>query len=111
MQSTQKNHNEQQGGFWFGLIMGGVIGSSALYMLGTKVGRKKFRNILDTLEDMDGDLLSELETMLKDEDGSAMKNVKSIATDISHVLDKIQSTIPVKKQIDKYFAKDGKVLK
>ncbi|MBP9815782.1 hypothetical protein KBD09_00900 [Candidatus Woesebacteria bacterium] len=111
MQSTQKNHNEQQGGFWFGLIMGGVIGSSALYMLGTKEGRKKFRDVLDTLEDMDGDLLSELESMLKDEDGSAMKNVKSIATDISHVLDKIQSTIPAKKQIDKYFAKDGKVLK
>jgi gas vesicle protein len=105
-----KKHNDQ-GGFMLGLVMGGIVGSSALYMLGTKEGRKKLRNILDTLEDMDSDLVNELESMLKDEDGEAVKNVKSIATDITQVLDKIQSTLPIKKQIEKYFAKDGKMLK
>lgn len=95
----------------FGLVMGGVVGSSALYMLGTKEGRKKLRDILDALENMDSDLIHELETMLKDDDGAAVKQVKSIATDITQVLDKIQSTMPIKKQVEKYFAKDGKVLK
>ncbi|KXK10822.1 MAG: hypothetical protein UZ22_OP11002000583 [Microgenomates bacterium OLB23] len=110
MQSTKK-HNDQQGGFLFGLVVGGVVGSSALYMLGTKEGRKKLRGILDSLEDIDGDLIRELESALKDDGGSAIQNVKSIATDIHQVLDKIHATIPVKKQIEKYFAKDGKMLK
>lgn len=110
MQSTRK-HNDPQGGFLFGLVMGGIVGSSALYMLGTKEGRKKMRNILDSLEDIDGELVSEIESMLKDEDGTAVKNVKSIATDISQVLEKIHATIPMRKQVEKYFAKDGKVLK
>ena len=111
MQSTQKKHNKQQGGFWFGMIMGGVIGSSALYMMGTKEGRKKFRAVLDTIEEFDGDLIAELESSLKDEDGTMIKSVKSVATDISQVLDKIQATIPIRKEVEKYFAKDGKVLK
>jgi gas vesicle protein len=111
MQNMQKKHNEQQGGFWFGMMMGSVVGSSALYLLGTKEGRKKFRNILDSLEDIDTELIHELETMLSDEDGAGVKNVKSVVTDIAQVLDKIQSTIPVKKHVEKYFAKDGKVLK
>lgn len=108
----QKKHNEQQGGgFWFGMMMGSIVGSSALYLLGTKEGRKKFRNILDSLEDIDTELIHDLETMLKDDDGTGVKQVKSVVTDIAQVLDKIQSTIPAKKQVEKYFAKDGKVLK
>ncbi len=105
-----KKHNDQTG-FMFGLVMGGVVGSSALYMLGTREGRKKLRGILDALENMDNDLIHELENMLKDDDGTAVKQVKSIATDITQVLDKIQSTLPIKKQVEKYFAKDGKMLK
>ena len=68
------------------------------------------RDILDAIENFDGDTLRELEDLIKDEDGP-VKAVVSLTSDISQVLDKIQSTIPVKKEVQKYFAKDGKVIK
>ena len=71
-------------------------------------GRKKFRAVLDTIEEFDGDLIAELESSLKDEDGTMIKSVKSVATDISQVLDKIQATIPIRKEVEKYFLQAAK---
>lgn len=100
-------NNTQNSGFWFGIIMGSVLGSGALYFLGTDTGRTKLRDILDTLENLDGSVIEELTSMMTEED----ENGKKTVPDIHAVLDKIQSSLPAQKQVQKFFVKDGKILK
>lgn len=79
-------------------------------MFGTKDGRKKFRNALDAFEDMDReDLLREFQSLIKDDEPS--KAAGGFMSDITQVLDKIQSTMPTRKEVQKYFVKDGKLVK
>lgn len=93
----------------FGMIIGGLLGGSALYFLGTEKGRKQLRNILDTIEDLDESTLKELEEKGKEMLDEAKNPFES--SSIHSVLDKIQSSLPSKKEVKKYFEKDGKEMK
>lgn len=102
------NQNDHpQSGFWFGMIMGGVLGGGALYLLGTKDGRERLRSIMDTVENMDGSTIEEIAQIFEAED----ENGKKTMPDIHAVLDKIQSSLPTKTEVQKFFVKDGKILK
>jgi len=103
--AVQNEHS--QSGFWFGMIMGGVLGGGALYLLGTKDGRNKLRSIMDTVENMDASTIEEISEMFEE----AEQTGKKTAPDIHAVLDKIHSVLPTKTEVQKFFAKDGKILK
>lgn len=106
---VQKSKDDKHGsGFWFGMMMGSTIGTAGLYLLGTKKGRSKLREVIDTFEHLDTNLLEDIQKAAEHSDDTVAKKVFS---DIHSVLDKIESSIPSKKEIQKYFVKDGKVLK
>lgn len=115
MPNAQSKHkqvynSQAQSSFWFGLMMGGVVGSAALYAFGTKDGRSKLRKLIDIFENMDKNMLDDIESMIKDS-SSELRNIAVSSSNISQVLDKIQSNSPLQKEIKKYFKKEGKVLK
>lgn len=101
----QNEHS--QSGFWFGMIMGGVLGGGALYLLGTKHGREKLRSIMDTVENMDSSTIEDITEMFEETDQAGKRTIP----DIHAVLDKIHSALPTKTEVQKFFAKDGKILK
>lgn len=103
-----ETNQQQNNGFWFGLLMGGLAGSAALYFLGTEHGRERLRKILDVMEHLDDDVLQELKQKAEEHAG---ENPGHIVSDIHSVLDKIESTIPSKKEVQKYFSKNGKSVK
>ncbi len=101
-------HHAQQTNFWSGIAMGAIFGASSLYLFGTKNGRKFVRQMLEAvenIEDMGDEVLEEVQEYFSEErKPESVSNVESI-------IEKIQSAIPEKEQIKKYFFKDGKVLK
>lgn len=103
------NEQEQDSNFWFGLALGGAVGSAALYFLGTKDGRDRMRKVLDTVENLDEDTLEHLKKLAAEH--GEEKVAQKVVSDIGSVLDKIESTIPSKKDLKKYFEKDGKSMK
>lgn len=106
-----KNNTQDQNSFWNGLMLGSIVGSSVLYFFGTKKGREKLRNILDAVDDLDDVILEELDL---GKEASMKKNKdehEEVTSNIHAVLDKIQSSLPTRKEIQKYFVKDGKLLK
>lgn len=102
---NQNDHT--QSGFWFGMIMGGVLGGGALYLLGTKDGRERLKALMDAVENMDASTIDEITQMFESE----AENGKKTVPDIHAVLDKIQSSLPTKTEVQKFFVKDGKILK
>lgn len=106
---SQKNSDEKHGsGFWFGMMMGSAIGTAGLYLLGTEKGRHKLREILDSFDNLNADVLEDIKRAAVEKDDHLTKKVVS---DIHSVLDKIESSLPSKREIQKYFLKDGKSLK
>lgn len=105
----QKNSDKKHGsGFWFGMMMGSAVGTAGLYLLGTADGRKKLREVLDGFDNMDTDIIEDIKKAAQEKDG---KTSKKVVSDIHSVLGKIESSIPTRKEIKKYFVKDGKVMK
>jgi len=109
-----KNNNEDlpvQNSFMSGLVVGGMVGSVVLFFLGTKQGRSKLKNIIDAAEELD-DIVKE-ELGIDSESGTKKhkEDHPDVTTNIHAVLDKIQSSLPTRKEIQKYFVKDGKLLK
>jgi hypothetical protein len=105
----QKSKDEKNGnGFWFGMMMGSVVGTAGLYLFGTANGRDKLREVLQAFDELNTDVVEDLKHAVHTKDDHAARKV---VTDIHTVLDKIESSIPSKKDIQKYFVKDGKVLK
>lgn len=101
----QTNHQHQQpNGFIMGMVLGGIVGATALYALGTKNGRKVLRSTLDSLENID-----ELVTKLEEKSGG--HDLFEAVPTVQTVIDKIQSTLPIAKEIKRYFSKDGKIIK
>ena len=87
--------------------MGGVAGGAALYFLGTQHGRERLRKILDLVENIDEDMIQELLHTAEPGDSTEKKTVP----DMHSLLDKIQTVLPSSSDVQKFFAKDGKILK
>ena len=105
----QSSASQTQSGFWFGITMGSILGSAGLYFFGTQHGRKRLRDIIDACENFEGSMLEELGNMLTEHE--EVEGEKKTVPAIHAVLDKIQSSIPSQKEIEKFFVKDGKILK
>lgn len=106
---AQKDKDEKNGnGFWFGMMLGSVVGTAGLYLLGTTKGRNKLRDVLDTFESLDTNIIEDVKRAIAEKDDH---HAKKVVSDIHSILDKIESSLPTKREIQKYFVKDGKVLK
>lgn len=115
-----KKHEIQssQSNFWSGLALGVVFGASSLYVLGTKKGRKFLHQVMEAvenIEDMGEDVIEEVSEFISEYKGAeadSPEGKKQVNTGtVESIIDKIQSAIPEKKQIKKYFFKEGKILK
>ena len=62
---------------------------------------------MDAVENMDASSIEEITEMFESTDESGKKTIP----DIHAVLDKIHSALPTKTEVQKFFAKDGKILK
>ncbi len=109
---THKNSSN----FWFGMLLGAGVGSLGLYFFGTKKGRKTLQKILDNAENIEvylEEVLNDLGNKASEETDEIREKFENISVkkDIGSVLEKIRSIMPDKKEVKKYFVKDGKVLK
>lgn len=98
--------------FWSGLAMGAIFGASSLFLLGTKRGRKFLKNVIDATEDIEeivAESIDELENHIPEKKMSPQEIMSGHT--VQSVIEKIQSVLPEKKEIKKYFVRDGKILK
>lgn len=68
MTSNHHSHSNNSSNFWFGLIIGVLGSSAALYMLGTDRGRKALKQLIKYAEEHEsgsGDLTKYIQTMFK----------------------------------------------
>lgn len=67
LNNSQKQKPE--GKFWFGLLVGGILGASGLFLLGTKKGRRLLKKILESTEELEdslADVISEFEEKVEE---------------------------------------------
>lgn len=102
-----KVDSTSQNGFMTGFVTGTVLSGIGLYLLGTKQGRQILTELIKLAEELE-----------KNQQPSNHKNKEAKTTLIAEqtktiktVLDKLQTIIPDKEKIEKYFARDGKILK
>ena len=107
-------NNPKTSNFWFGFSLGIVSISALIYLFGTEKGRKTLKKLLDlteNLEDTINLLTEELTgtTIFKEEKKEG--NKKTISS-VNSLLDKMKILSPLleKKQVKKFFVKEGKLL-
>ncbi len=105
---NQSPDDEHSKGFRFGMMLGSVVGSAGLYLLGTQQGRKKLRSVIDSFDALDTNIVEDIKKLAQSPSESQGKKVVS---DIQTVLHKIETTLPSRKEISRFFAKDGQILK
>jgi Sec-independent protein translocase protein TatA len=62
------NNNQKQnpaGNFWFGFVLGGILGVSCLFLLGTKKGRRLLKKTLEASEELEN-YLAEMVTEIEE---------------------------------------------
>ena len=96
-----------QNGFMTGFVTGTVLSGLGLYLLGTKQGRQILTELIKLAEDLEKNQQS---VNHKNKDSKTTLIAEQTKT-IKTVLDKLQTIIPDKEKIEKYFARDGKLLK
>lgn len=95
--------------FMSGLVLGSVLGGVALYLFGTQSGRTVLRELIDLSEQLEDEIKH---FDLSQFDDSKKKNkTNSHSSNLQTVLEKIQQVLPSEETVQKYFAKDGKLLK
>jgi len=100
--------------FWSGLSLGVFFGAASLFFLGTKKGRAKVKQLLESLEDFEdvaGDIVEDVRTYIEenenhlDSTGKIPDKIREVheETHLQSIIDKIQSVLPEKREIKKYF--------
>ncbi len=99
------NNNQKQkpeNNFWFGFLMGGVLGASGLFLFGTKKGRELLKKTLESTEELENslaDVFSELEEKIENNKEKIENKIVDVIPEgnINSVLQKIKSILPAKK--------------
>lgn len=114
----KNNHVASGKNVWTSFVIGLLVGSGGLYLLGTNQGRKFLRGLLDAIDDIEltaEDILSEVEEILaavvQDESTPIAAVPKMSGESLESVLHKIQHALPIRKNIKKYFSKEGQIQK
>lgn len=100
--------------FWFGFSLGIVATGAFVYLFATENGRKNLKKILDLTENLEGTIndLSEELTGNPLFNNEQIDNGKKSSETIHSLLSKIKDMSPLfeKKQVKKFFVKEGKLL-
>jgi len=107
-------NNSKTSNFWFGFSLGIISMSALIYLFGTEKGRKNLKKILDLTENLEetinllGEELTGTTIFNDDKKDSSKKNTSTIGS----LLDKMKVLSPLleKKQVKKFFVKEGKLL-
>lgn len=104
------NNDRSSSGLWLGFVVGAFIGVGASYFLGTKSGRKIFKDLISNIEELEeplkrslNNVLFEFKDIIKEQDVLDNKLFKTSSTalhkgnSVSAVIDKIKGIIPEKK--------------
>jgi len=105
--------------FWFGFALGSITLTAAAYMLGTKKGREKLKQLLqyaDTIEDMPEELfqlLPKIKEMLKNDShqdkAEELEKKESFSDQVTQslesIIEKVKSNSEEAKPEKKYFVK------
>lgn len=112
--SKNNLHHSSSSNIWFSFVVGAVLGSSGLYLFGTKKGRQFLKKMLDVLEDLElnaEDVLMEVEGIIGEIDSSPKETSEEPANNLNSVMHKIQHVLPIRKNVKKYFSKEGQIQK
>ncbi|MEO6508466.1 MAG: hypothetical protein ABIO02_00780 [Patescibacteria group bacterium] len=115
----KKHEHQPNTNFWFGFALGSITLTALAYMVGTKKGREKLKELIDyadTIEDMPEELFRLLPTikeMLKNEASSDSSSVsepkESVPQQLGHslesLIEKVKNSSEEKKEPKKYFVK------
>lgn len=116
------NHDKPHAtNFWFGFALGSITLTAAAYMIGTKKGREKLKQLLEyaeTMQDMPEELFALLPTikeMLKKENGKDSSEINTssnnetipeqIGSSLESLIEKVKNNSEEKKDTKKYFIK------
>src|SRR4030042_571134 len=106
--------NPPASNFWFGFSLGVVATGFFIYLFATENGRKNLKKIIDLTENLETTVnnLSEELTGSAIFDQNDSDNGKKTPESIGSLLSKIKDMSPLfeKKQVKKFFAKEGKLL-
>ena len=101
--------------FWAGFAVGTLTVAGMAFFLGTKQGRATLKKILDiseNLEDHVASVLQELEQSIEEKTQEVKHEIdKNQSTRLHSILNKIKDLSQKKKEIKKFFAKDGKIVR
>lgn len=117
-----KHDKQPNTNFWFGFALGSITLTAAAYMLGTKKGREKLKQLLeyaDTMTDMPEELFAMLPTikeMLKNGSGQARVDQaraseekesipEQVGKSLETLIEKVKSSSEEKKEAKNYFMK------
>lgn len=113
-----KHEPKSNTNFWFGFALGSITLTAVAYLMGTKKGREKLKQLIeyaDTMQDMPEELfalLPSIREMLK-KSGTGLEdsaeNVTSIPQKLTQtlesVMEKVKNSAEEKKEGKKYFMK------
>ncbi|MEX1052495.1 MAG: hypothetical protein WEC80_01450 [Patescibacteria group bacterium] len=87
---TEKEKNKPED-FWSGFAFGASIAATLAYFLGTKVGRKYARNLLDFSEDLEGNVKNLIKSLNVEENSFGDEIKKFAKQNLSEVINKLKS--------------------
>lgn len=102
---TTKSPQPSVSNFWTGF----TVGATVLFFLGTKKGRITLKKLMDFAENLETNIDDIVDSA--SDSGSSKDKLMQGATNIGELITKIQSALPEKKDVKRFFAKSGKALK
>lgn len=116
MLRNRENGDNKGNKFWPGFSLGTVFASLALFLFGTKGGRRFLKRLIEAAEELEGsfdELLDEIEEISTEKIKTRQSSSASHKAEghISGVMERIKSVLPVRREVKKYFVRDGKIVK
>ena len=95
------NNNQkhcQEGNFWFGFLIGGIVGAGGLFLFGTKKGRRLLKKILESAEELEESLpeiINEVEEKIEENKEKIEDKITDVLPrqNVNSVLQKIKSAL------------------
>ncbi len=89
-------NNEKTNNFWQGFAFGIASAAGLAYLIGTKTGREKLKNVLDYMENYQGNadsLFDAIDGLLADskKTDAALEKAAEAKTDLTALIDKVKS--------------------
>ena len=80
--------NKEAHPFWSGFVVGSLVGTGLMYLVGTKKGRETAQKILENTENFEGSVQSIL-NFLRETDILPLDDIKTDGNSINTIIDKM----------------------